>query len=155
MERNGSGHLWSIDLPQLVRPELNEQLGAAVEPRLRHRWSYIQGSSRRCLPPLLVELGQIDLFVHDSRHTEYNVSFELQRAWGCLRPGGVAVVDDIDLNWGFRYFTDVHSDCFALVCPAKPPQQDTRRWNGSCLFGLLRKEVASQSVRDDLAAHAR
>jgi predicted O-methyltransferase YrrM len=65
MERNGTGHLWSIDLPP-TNPELQRQVGAAVEDRLRDRWSYIRGSSRRRLPVLLHELGQIDLFLHDT-----------------------------------------------------------------------------------------
>jgi predicted O-methyltransferase YrrM len=154
LERNGSGHLWSIDLPQLLRPELNEQVGAAVDQRLRRRWSYVEGSSRRRLPGLLARLGQIDLFIHDSRHTEYNTRFELEQAWSRLRPGGVAVADDIDTNWGFRAFTAAHPGHPALVCPAMPPQQDPRRWNGSGLFGIVRKEAARLRVRDDLAAHA-
>ena len=69
MECNGTGHLWSIDLPP-TNPELQRQVGAAVEDRLRDRWSYIRGSSRRHLPGLLHELGQIDLFLHDSLHSE-------------------------------------------------------------------------------------
>src|SRR5215469_5721177 len=104
LERNGSGHLWSIDLPPPLDPDLEVEVGAAVESHCRHRWSYIRGSSRRRLPKLLASLGEIGLFVHDSIHTEYNTRFELDRAWRALRAGGVLVADDIDLNWGFRSF---------------------------------------------------
>ena len=88
LERNAAGHLWSIDAPPVLKPGLREQVGEAVLDRLRHRWSYIQGSSARRLPSLLSQLGTIDLFIHDSRHTERNVRFELDKAWMTLRPGG-------------------------------------------------------------------
>ena len=138
MERNGTGHLWSIDLPP-TNPEIQRQVGAAVEDRLRDRWSYIRGSSRRHLPGLLHELGQIDLFLHDSLHSERNVRFEIDRAWGALRPGGAAVIDDIDANWGFHSFTQTFPSRSSLVCEAEPLQPDLRRFNGKGLFGIVLK----------------
>jgi len=139
LERNECGHLWSIDLPQLLDPELNREIGTAVDPRLHHRWSYIKGSSRRRLAKLLSSLGQIELFVHDSRHTEYNTLFELDRAWTRLAPGGTAVIDDIDVNWGFRSFLQANPGYAALTCPAMPLQQDPRRLDGRGLFGIILK----------------
>src|SRR5215467_7589649 len=118
LQQNGAGHLWSIDLPPALKPELHGQVGAAVPDRLRHRWSYIKGSSVQRLPGLLSQLGQIDLFVHDSRHTERNVRFELDRAWAALRPGGVLVVDDVDANWGFRSFTQGFPGHQSMICEA-------------------------------------
>jgi hypothetical protein len=140
LERNGVGHLWSIDLPQLLDPERNREVGAAVDQRCRHRWSYVEGSSRRRLPALLATLGEIGLFVHDSRHTEYNTRFELEQAWRHLRPGGAAVADDIDLNWGFRSFTGATGVHSALIGAARPPQPDPRRGTSGGLFGIVRKD---------------
>jgi hypothetical protein len=40
LERNGAGHLWSIDYPPPLRRELREQVGAAVGNRFHDRWSY-------------------------------------------------------------------------------------------------------------------
>jgi hypothetical protein len=140
LERNGAGHLWSIDLPPSLATELHEQIGAAVATHCRHRWSYIRGSSRRRLPGLLASLAQIDLFVHDSLHTESNVRFELERAWAALRPGGAVVADDIDLNWGFRSFTQAGSDHKSLVCGAEPLEPEPfRPFNGRGLFGIAQK----------------
>jgi hypothetical protein len=76
LKRNGDGHLWSIDLPPLER-QWREQVGVAVGDRFPDRWSYIRGSSRRHLPNLLSQLGEIDLFIHDSLHSERNVRFEI------------------------------------------------------------------------------
>jgi hypothetical protein len=99
LERNAAGSLWSVDL-QPVNPETRQEVGIAVrQPGVKQgRWNYIAGTSRRRLPRLLERLGRVDLFIHDSMHTNRNVMFELETAWDYLQPGGVIVVDDIDAN---------------------------------------------------------
>lgn len=151
LERNGAGHLWSIDLPPPQNPDLHEQIGAAVGDELRHRWSYIKGSSRRHFPRLLAQLGQIDLFIHDSAHTEYNMRFELDRAWAALKPGGVAMADDIDYNTArasdpsvannlaFHTFMQKNPGHHFLVCHAEPLEPDPIRFGAKGLFGIARK----------------
>jgi hypothetical protein len=139
MERNGGGDLWSIDLPP-IESVWQQQVGMAVGDRYAARWSYIKGSSRRHLPPLLARLGQIDLFVHDSLHSERNVRFELDRVWAALKPGGSLVVDDVDANWGFRSFTQAFSGHQSMICDAEPLHPDLRRFNNKGLFGIILKE---------------
>jgi Methyltransferase domain len=111
LERNGTGHLYSIDLPPPLRSDLHEQIGTAVRTELRHRWSYLRGSSRRHLPRLLATLRQIDLFIHDSAHSEYNTFFELTNAWSALKPGGVVIADDIDYSLAFHRFPSAECVC--------------------------------------------
>jgi hypothetical protein len=143
LERNGTGHLWSIDRPPIER-EWQEQVGLAVDDALRHRWSYIRGSSRRRLPALLSQLGEIELFVHDSLHSERNVRFEMDRAWAALRPGGAIVVDDVDVNRGFHSFTQAFSNFHSIIAEAEPLRPDLRRFNKKGLFGIVLKDrVAS------------
>ena len=139
MERNGFGKLWSIDLPPLD-PGMRSRIGIAVTDNLRHRWNLIAGSSRRELPPLLQHLGTIDMFVHDSLHTEANVRFEMEAAWRCLSPGGALVVDDIDTNWGFRNATRGFGAHQSFVCEAEPVREDPRRFNRKGQFGLVLKD---------------
>jgi predicted O-methyltransferase YrrM len=148
LKRNGDGHLWSIDLPPLERV-WRKQVGAAVGDRYSDRWSYIRGSSRRRLPELLSRLGQIDLFIHDSLHSERNVRFELDRAWAALRPGGALVVDDVDANNGFRSFIQSSSGHQSLICDAEPLHPDPRRFNKKGLFGIILKRPTEQ-VRPEL-----
>jgi Methyltransferase domain len=105
LERNGSGHLWSVDLPA-VDPVLHSEIGIAVPKNLRSRWTYVEGTSRERLPHLLADIQQLDLLVHDSLHTGRNLRFELDSAWPVVRPGGVVVVDDIDHSLGFRTFVE-------------------------------------------------
>ena len=143
LERSGGGHLWSIDLPPLERV-WQKQVGMAVGGRNADRWSYIKGSSRRRLPELLSQLGQIDLFIHDSLHSERNVRFELDRAWAAVRPGGALVVDDVDVNWGFQSFTQAFSGHRSMICEAEPIRPDLRRFNKRGLFGIILKEPAAK-----------
>jgi Methyltransferase domain len=138
LEANGAGRLWSIDLPP-VNPQTRQEVGVAVrQPGApAGRWTYIAGTSRRRLPALLTRLGQVDLFIHDSMHSNRNVMFELETAWKYLSPGGVMVVDDIDANPAFDTFAKAHPRHPSFVCTAEPLAPDTRRFNQKGLFGVI------------------
>ena len=78
LEKNGMaifgvliGHQWNLS----GKPKLAWLLMVGF----KERWSYISGSSRRRLPSVLGQLGEIDLFVHDSLHSARNVRFEMDR----------------------------------------------------------------------------
>jgi len=139
LERNGAGHLSSIDLPPVDR-FWRDQVGAAVGDRFADRWSYIAGSSRRRLPNLISSLGKIELFIHDSLHSERNVRFELDHAWPALAVNGAIVVDDVDSNWGFRSFTHAIASQISLIAEAEPLYADLRRFNSKGLFGIILKQ---------------
>jgi predicted O-methyltransferase YrrM len=139
LSRNGGGHLWSIDLPPPAHPELHWHIGIAVDPQSREHWTYVAGSSRRRLAPLLKRIGTIDLFIHDSAHTASNVLFEMSHAWAALRPGGAIVVDDIDANWGFQRFCETMPLAKAWVCQSAPIRPDHRRVDDKGKFGILLK----------------
>jgi hypothetical protein len=141
LKLNGSGHLWSIDRPPLNH-ELHDQIGIAVGDRFSTLWSYVRGPSRRRLPALLFKFDEIDLFIHDSLHSEQNVRFEMDRAWPVLRIGGVIVVDDIVTNWGFKTFIQTHSDQQFMICEAEPLRPDLKRFNEKGLFGIVLKRPA-------------
>lgn len=136
---NGYGHLWSIDLPPIAEPEIHDQVGVAVTDDLRHSWTYVRGSSRRRLSPLLTELGTIDMFVHDSKHTERNLLFELNRAWDALGPTGLVVADDVDLNCGFHAFRAARPDVPIYICVSEPLQPDTVRQGSTGVFAVSLK----------------
>jgi hypothetical protein len=146
LERNGVGHLWSIDLPPF-EPVWQDEIGIAVTDRFRSRWSYIRGTSKKHLPRVISKLGQIDMFIHDSLHSEQNVRYEMDRAFAALRPGGAIVVDDIDANWGFQTFTDAFSGHQSIICEAEPLRPDLRRFNQKGLFGVILKRPAQPGVK--------
>jgi hypothetical protein len=129
LQKNG-GHLWSIDLPPLAERSLSRETGIAVSEAESTHWTLLRGSTRRLLPSLVGELGTVDLFIHDSMHTGRNVGFELGCVWPALRPGGAAVVDDIDRNAAFGQFGAGHPNSVALPIAAD---------DGRALFGCLVK----------------
>jgi predicted O-methyltransferase YrrM len=136
LKLNGTGKLWSIDLPP-IEHHWRDRVGIAVSEEFYDRWRLIKGSSRRNLIPLMRELGTLDLFIHDSLHSGRNVSFELEEAWRVLRPGGAIVVDDVDANSAFHEFTTRNPEHFSVVCEAEPVRPDIRRFNKKCLFGII------------------
>jgi hypothetical protein len=146
LETIGAGKLWSIDLPPL-NPVTRQEVGVAVRQTgvPVNRWTYIAGTSRRRLPALLSRLGRIDLFIHDSMHSNRNVMFELEWAWRYLSPGGVIVVDDIDVNPAFDTFTKAHAEHPSFVCTAEPLSPDMRRFNQKGLFGIICKQSSEDT----------
>jgi hypothetical protein len=94
---------------------------------------------------VLRQLGEIDLFVHDSLRSARNVRFEMDLAWAALRPGGAIVVDDIDANRGFHTFTQSFFGCDSIVCEAEPLRLDLRRFNKKGLFGIVLKESITRT----------
>lgn len=101
MELNGTGHLYSIDLPS---PNC-EQIAGAVPESLRKRWKFISGDAAEHLPPLLEETGEIDFFLHDSLHTFDHMSFEFSTSWPSIKKNGFLISHDIHWNRAFRLFT--------------------------------------------------
>jgi hypothetical protein len=116
LNRNDKGHLWSIDLPHPFHHELHGQTGVAVTDSCRPRWTYLEGESRRRLPPLVTEVGKAQLFIHDSLHTAKNTLFEMEQAASIMPPGGVMLVDDIRGHDGFATFARRHPEFTTVLC---------------------------------------
>jgi len=131
LARDGEGALWSIDLPALNHEGWAGELGLAVPDELRARWTLVEGSSRQRLEGLLRELGALDVFVHDSLHSERNMRFELERVWPAVRAGGGVVVDDVHQNAGFHTWLERARDARGMVCAAD---------DAKALFAIVVKE---------------
>lgn len=119
LNRNGSGHLWSIDLPFPFDHELRGQTGVAVPDTCRGRWSYLEGTSRQRLPALAAEVGHAEMFIHDSLHTAKNVAFEMEQAGALMAQGGVMLVDDIGSHDSFTSFARRHPRYQTIICPSE------------------------------------
>ncbi len=100
LAENGHGKLYSIDLPPLAA-SCDNYVGYLIPPDLRSRWELRVGAARTILPDLLQELGEIDVFLHDSLHTYSHMSWEFRLALQHLRPAGALLSDDIQNNTAF------------------------------------------------------
>ena len=56
-----SEQTWSIDLPHPLDHQLHGQTCAAVSDACRTRWSYLEGSSDQRLPPLVAQIGHVEV----------------------------------------------------------------------------------------------
>jgi hypothetical protein len=97
---------------------LHAETGAAVTDVCRTRWSYLEGPSKQQLPPLVNEVGHVEMFIYDSLHTEENTLFEMEQAASAMPVGGITLVDDIDSHMGFATFAERHAGYQTLVCPS-------------------------------------
>jgi len=112
MHRNDYGSLFSIDLVFKENSNLESQLsghgldiwhstpipgsrepGWMVPQAFRERWKFYEGNSLVVLPRLLPTLGEIDLFLHDSRHTFEHMTQEFSLVWPYLKSSGYIIAD--------------------------------------------------------------
>ncbi|HZY91835.1 MAG TPA: class I SAM-dependent methyltransferase [Thermoplasmata archaeon] len=101
LNENDTGRLISIDLPNADAgwklPD-GSGPGSLVPADRRKRWELRFGSTRQLLPSVLKELGNVDLFFHDSEHTYDTMMFEYRHALEALSPAGMIVSDDAMWN---------------------------------------------------------
>jgi hypothetical protein len=110
---NGGGRLVSIDLPSLDLPA-GKTPGWLVPEELRKNWTLRLGDARKLLEPALDECGRIDLFFHDSDHSQLHQRFELTSARKHMAAGGVLysdqdypgehVLPQLAADWGAEHY---------------------------------------------------
>ncbi len=106
LHKNGSGKLYSIDLPNQDLKSYNpmniqQSSGWAVPDILRKRWELELGNSQTLLPGLMKNLKSIDIFFHDSDHSYENMMFEFKTVYDFIKPGGLILSDDVHKNASF------------------------------------------------------
>ena len=118
IHRNGSGHLYTIDMPptvvQTAQLQVDESYhealptgvaaGWVVPEQLKSRHTHLLGSSREHLPEVLNQLQTIDVFLHDSDHSYENMTWEFQTAFPALGDNGLLLSDDVRANDAFDDF---------------------------------------------------
>ncbi len=100
LQMNGKGVLHSIDLPPLGE-NTDAFVGYLVPEELKDRWILHRGTSKRILPYLLHTLEHMDVFVHDSLHTYWNIKRELNAITPYLTRPSVVIADDVEENKAF------------------------------------------------------
>ena len=116
LDGNGSGKLYSVDLPPLRDKAGDSGIGVMVRPEHRDRWHFSRGSSKVLLPALLASgLGPVGLFIHDSANVYSMQSFELNLLWEHLTKDGAILVNNIGRNSAFEEFVRGKSGCRTFV----------------------------------------
>lgn len=122
LKKNEQGTLHSIDYPFRADESLeefqaetfdgyggaaipnNKNPGWIIPEALTSRWELTIGKSQQKLPETIVELEEIDMFIHDSEHSEPCMMFEYELAYEHLNEDGVVLSDDITWNDAFSTF---------------------------------------------------
>jgi len=145
MRDNAHGRLTSIDLPAVgeikdsTHGMPSGQLPPGCKPgwiipdELRDRHELLFGDSRELLPRVLAERGVVDVFMHDSLHTDEHMTFEFDAAWPHLRDGGVLLSDDI-FAWGAR-------NCFRRFCR----RHRLDYWTWGALAAVVKRDGSAAS----------
>ena len=135
---NGSGKLYSVDLPPLRNKAGDSGIGVMVRPEHRDRWHFSRGSSKVLLPALLERgLGPVGLFIHDSANVYSMQSFELNLLWEHLTDNGAVLVNNIGRNMAFEEFVREKGGCRWFVIEQVDKPGD--------LTGLLLRTGAGRS----------
>jgi Methyltransferase domain len=139
LRRNGRGALHSIDLPQVqAGPTLakgesqvsvppGRSSGWAIPAAYRTGWDLRLGPSQEKLPPLVAEIGSVDIFLHDSHHTPAHLTFELEAIRPKIHPGSIVMADNtmwtgeafprFARSLGAKVWRRGHSDLVGLRVP--------------------------------------
>jgi predicted O-methyltransferase YrrM len=110
---NGSGQLWSIELPaEKVRGQRQADgalfqwpdygvgwaMPAKVRTQLGQRHTVVLEDVRTALPFILSKMPSVDLFFHDDLHQPDHMLWEYRLVWERLNPGGMLILDEF--NYG-------------------------------------------------------
>jgi len=107
MAKNNKGTLFTIDLRNPLLPkDIDAEPAWVVPDYLRDRLQLKKGKSSEHLESVIEQVGEVDMFYHDSWHTYVNLMFEYQTVWSALRPGGLLMSEYLpNLNDAFKDFT--------------------------------------------------
>lgn len=100
LEQNGTGALYSIDMPPLGS-NADRFVGWLIPPDLRKRWRLFLGPSKDLLPRVLAQAGVVGMFLHDSKHTYWNIRRELRTVTAALAQRSAVIADDVEGNSAF------------------------------------------------------
>lgn len=105
LEKNGHGELHSIDLPKGWK---EYECGYAVPDHLRHRWNLHLEDAEKSLPKLLQEYD-VDLFIHDSNHSDEWMRWEFSQAYNYLDQDSYIASHDVLHNFAWDDFVSNNS----------------------------------------------
>ena len=115
LNRNATGSLHSIEIGDSTLLPPGRGVGWVVPEWLRNRWTLHIGDTKWKLPEVLKDVGDVDIFIHDSLHTYEHMWLEFQLAYPHLKPGSVLLADDALWNSAFAEFANTVRACAARV----------------------------------------
>ncbi len=106
LEENGSGVLFSSDLPYFRIPHPEQYVGVLVPEDLRGRWRLSIDGDRRNIPKILEQVSCIDFIHYDSDKSYRERKWAMEHLMPLTNEGCVVIMDDIQDD---SYFSELVS----------------------------------------------
>ena len=87
--------LISID-PDIPYGKGDREIGFVIPDELKSNFKFVKGTSAEKMREVLENIGELDIFFHDSDHTYNNIMFELNSIWPKLSRDYIILVDNYD-----------------------------------------------------------
>ncbi len=110
------GLLYSIEISNYY--DENYPVGFIVPEELKGRWRLLIGSSRELLEKTLMQLGDVQFFLHDSDHSYDNVLFELRMVWRFMKHGIILIDNYRFSNAAVQFAKEVNAPLIGLSSEA-------------------------------------
>ena len=101
-----------------VRHRLHAETGAAVTDACRPRWSYLEGSSKQRLPPLVAEVGHVESSSTTACTPPRTRCSRWSRRLRLCRQAGSCWSTTSTRTRAFTTFANRHPDYQTVVCPS-------------------------------------
>jgi len=141
LQRENSGELYSIDIDSSETVKQDGGVGYLVPDHLKKYWTLKIGDTNELLEPILSELKQLDMFIHDSEHSYQVMSFEYNLAWKFLNNNGFLCSDDINHNNAFDEFISNHKHEIVNLHIFEEIQRPFDDVNKKPMIGFLQKII--------------
>ena len=102
LAENGSGKLYSSDLPYRKRPGAYKFIGILVEDRFKENWDLNITGDKKALPEILKKVERVNLFHFDSDKSYRGREFAFKTIKRHLSKDAVLIFDDIQDNFHFK-----------------------------------------------------
>ena len=141
LQRENSGKLYSIDIDFSDIVKQDGGVGYLVPDHLKKYWTLKIGDTHKLLKPILSELGQLDMFIHDSDHSYQVMSFEYNLAWEFLSNDGFLCSDDINHSDAFDEFIIKHKNHFTNLYKFEEITRSSDDIHKRPMIGFLQKVI--------------
>lgn len=106
LEANGSGSLFSSDLPYFRLPHPERYVGILVPEKLRGRWQLLVDGDRRNIPRIIGQVDRIDFIHYDSDKSYIERKWTMERLMPLASENCVVMMDDVQDD---SYFAELVS----------------------------------------------
>lgn len=100
----GLRHILGYFIKQNYHIPKGEKSGWAIPGELKKYWRLYNGLSKNILPNLISKTNSVDIFFHDSDHSEENMLFEFRLIWPFISDNNIILSDDVNINNAFKIF---------------------------------------------------